>query len=448
MPYNRFGLKVILLSGLITATAFVLAWSFHRDYLTIARFTFAALLLAEVFALVHYVSKTNRSLNQFLHSLRYLDNIKESDTDAGSFQELNLSYNRIIDIVRQTHMDKEAEHKYLEHIIEHIGSGLISFSPNGRVEFINQAAKDIFEISDLKRISALDKKVDGLSQTLITMKPFGKELIKVNSGNKTLRLSTKATTFRLYDRSIRLVSFQNISAELEAEEASAWQKLIRVLTHEIMNSVTPIKSLTGTIIKMLQNNTQKESVPQENEIISNALDGLQAIDKRSKGLLNFVKSYRNLTRIPKPVFTSVPVEDLLKNAVLLMTSEIPTEKISIRMELPSSELRVTADEKMITQILINLVKNAYQALKDKEGGEIVLGAGSDENGGVYLQITDNGHGIQAENLEKVFVPFYTTKAEGTGIGLSLSRQIMIMHGGSIEVRSIPDVETQFTLYFQ
>jgi len=426
MAYNRFGLKVTLLSGLITATAFLLAWSFHRDYLTIARFTFAGLLVAEVFGLVHYVSKTNRSLYQFLHSLRYLDNIKESDTEFGSFKELNLSYNRIIDIVRQTHMDKEAEHKYLEHIIEHIGSGLISFAPNGRVEFINQAAKDMFGVSDLKRISVLDHKVAGLSQTLMNMKPFGKQMIKVDSGNKTLRLSTKATTFRLYDRTIRLVSFQNISAELEAEEASAWQKLIRVLTHEIMNSVTPIKSLTGTIIKMLQNNMRNGGVPQENEIVSNALDGLQAIDKRSKGLLNFVKSYRNLTRIPKPVFTSVRVADLLQIAVLLMTSEIPAEQISIRMELSSPELRITADEKMITQILINLIKNAFQALEGKTAGEITLGAGTDENGGIYIRVTDNGHGIQAEDLEKVFVPFYTTKADGTDIGLSLYKQDIIM----------------------
>ena len=262
-----------------------------------------------------------------------------------------------------------------------------------------------------------------------------------------LKLSFKRVQFKLRGRDIHLLSIQNIKSELEEEEIEAWQKLIRVLSHEIMNSVTPVKSLTKTLIDMFEkDNGVKTAQEVDDATISNCLDGLHAIENRSKGLLNFVQSYRKLTRLPKPILKTVRVADLFDNILHLMEAEFSENRIPIEINIEPADLEISCDERLISQVLINLLGNSVQALEGRVDAKISMSARSDDTD-VILLVKDNGPGIPGEIIDKIFIPFYSTKEKGSGVGLSLSKQIMRLHNGSLSVHSEPDTETVFILRF-
>ena len=271
-------------------------------------------------------------------------------------------------------------------------------------------------------------------------------MIKVVSDDEILKLSIRKTVFKIQDNTVNLVSLQNIRTELEEEEIEVWKKLISVLTHEIMNSVAPIKSLTNTMIKTFEKNRFSE---EQNEVkyIEDTLLALKAIQKRSNGLMSFVEIYRSLTKVPKPVFHEIEMISLLHEITILMDSELQSSNIVISTEVKPENLKLTADEKLITQVIINLIKNSVESINNKTNGKIQIEAFWSSQTEPIIQVTDNGTGISADLIEKVFIPFFTTKEHGSGIGLSLSRQIMKLHGGTISVYSKPGIETVFTLIF-
>jgi signal transduction histidine kinase len=236
---------------------------------------------------------------------------------------------------------------------------------------------------------------------------------------------------------------------LEEQEMEAWQKLIRVLTHEIMNSITPIASLSSTINELLKDIDTSDNEPQEidDETVIDIQNSLKTIHKRSVGLIHFVESYRNLTRIPKPKFNIIPVKEVFDNVYLLMEKDVNQLGIECVMDISPSSLELTADEDMIEQVLINLVKNAIHSLTDTKNPRIEIKAFLDRRGRIAVQVIDNGPGILPEVIDKIFVPFFTTKPDGSGIGLSLSKQILRMHGGTLTAKSEPNKETIFTMRF-
>jgi C4-dicarboxylate-specific signal transduction histidine kinase len=260
-------------------------------------------------------------------------------------------------------------------------------------------------------------------------------------------LSFKAAEFRLLDRKIKLISIQNIKMELEAEELEAWQKLIRVLTHEIVNSVTPVNSLTNTIIKMFeQDGKQLNTAELDESVIKNALEGLHSIEKRNRGLIGFVKSYRSLTRIPKPVYMAFSLDIMFRNIFALVKNELASQKIRLMMDKIPGNLLLHADEKLVEQVMINLINNAVLSLQYTKDPLIKISVHSSSHQ-LKIHVSDNGPGIPEDIIGNIFIPFLTTREEGSGIGLSLSRQIMRLHEGSISVKSSPSVETVFTLSF-
>jgi nitrogen fixation/metabolism regulation signal transduction histidine kinase len=271
-------------------------------------------------------------------------------------------------------------------------------------------------------------------------------MIKVVSDYEILKLSVRKAVFKIQDNTINLVSLQNIRTELEEEEIEVWKKLISVLTHEIMNSVTPIKSLTGTVIKMYEKSRISE-VSKEPENSDDILLALNTIQKRSNGLLSFVDTYRNLTKIPRPVFCEIELRSLLHEITILMDNELKSADIVISTEVNPENLKLTGDEKLITQVLINLVKNSIDSVNNKTNRNIQIKASQSPSSDIIIQVVDNGTGISADQIDKVFIPFFTTKEKGSGIGLSLSRQIMKLHGGTISVFSKPGEETVFSLRF-
>jgi nitrogen fixation/metabolism regulation signal transduction histidine kinase len=343
-------------------------------------------------------------------------------------------------------IEKEAEHHYFQNTIEHVGIGLISFNDAGQTELYNKAARELFKLEFVRNIQELNKSIPGISELLFSLKQKHSKMIKAVSGDEILKLSIRKTVFKIQDKTVNLVSFQNIRTELEEEEIEVWKKLISVLTHEIMNSVAPIKSLTNTMIKMFEKNRPSDT-NEESEYNVDTLMALKAIQKRSKGLLNFVETYKNLTKVPNPVFQYIELKSLIHEIIILMDSELQLNNISLTSEVNPANLKVNADERLITQVIINLIKNSIESVNKEKNGKIQIKAFISSQSETIIQVIDNGTGIAADLIDKIFIPFFTTKEHGSGIGLSLSRQIMKLHGGTISVFSKYGIETIFTLIF-
>jgi nitrogen fixation/metabolism regulation signal transduction histidine kinase len=446
MVFNRFFRIVIVQAVLLAISGTFFLWTLIQDNLIITKFTIGIIWVLQIIILINYLTKTNRRLNNFLQSVKHLDSARGVIEGDESFDLLNLTYNEIIDSIQKVKIEKEAEHHYFQNTIEHAAIGLISFDEEGRIELFNKAAREIFGIELLRNIQELDKSVPGISNVLFSLKQQHSKMIKVVSDYEILKLSVRKAVFKIQDNTINLVSLQNIRTELEEEEIEVWKKLISVLTHEIMNSVTPIKSLTGTVIKMYEKSRISE-VSKEPENSDDILLALNTIQKRSNGLLSFVDTYRNLTKIPRPVFCEIELRNLLHEITILMDNELKSSDIAISTEVNPGNLKLTGDEKLITQVLINLVKNSIDSVNNKTNRNIQIKASQSPSSDIIIQVVDNGAGISADQIDKVFIPFFTTKEKGSGIGLSLSRQIMKLHGGTISVFSKPGEETVFSLRF-
>ena len=451
MGYKRFRLVCVGRILLLAATLLVLAWLVVRDgALTLVLFLGASALY-ETYGLIRYVDKTNRDLVRFFDSIRYEDFAQsfKGDLAGGSFAELRKSLSQVMETLRKTRAEKEEHYQYLQTVVQHVGIGLIVFQPDGTVELMNNAAKRLLKVVGVKNVAELAAVSAEFVESLTRLPPREKGLVKVERENESLYLVLAATEFRLRGQDFRLVSIQNIHRELEEKEMEAWQKLIRVITHEIMNSVTPISTLASTIGELVRERPAglPGGAEEDPEVSKDIQEAARTIEKRSRGLLHFVDAFRSLTLVPKPMIRVFSLQDLFARVGRLMDANISGRGIRFSSLIEPESLELAADPELIEQVLINLLLNALQALEGRDGAEIGLRAFLGERGGVVIQVTDNGPGIQPENLEKVFVPFYSTKAGGSGIGLALSRQIMRLHRGTIRVQSEPGVRTAFWLSF-
>ncbi|MBN2524512.1 MAG: hypothetical protein JXB24_14665 [Bacteroidales bacterium] len=450
MIFKNFRFNLILRVILLTASIFLFYYSFSTDYFFTPIIVGAAIIF-EVSSLVRYIDKTNRELTSFLESIRFNEFTRTFKMEGlgSSFNELNEAFNEVIHDFQRVRSEKEEHFYYLQTILQNIDISLIAYQSDGTIELINKSAKKLFQVSGLTNIKGLEKLSKELVDVLFKIKPGQSELVKVYDEDDFLQLAIYATTIKVKDKIITLVTIKDIQHVLEEQETEAWQKLIRVLTHEIMNSITPISSLSSTLNNILSKYSYDEQgkTPVENESLTEIEKALQTINKRSNGLLHFVNTYRNLTRIPKPNFKIFPIEDLFSNIKLLMEKELNKKNIKLILNIEPPKLEITADEQLIEQILINLIKNSIDALKGKDNAEIHLNAFYNKRGHFTIQVTDNGPGIIPDVLDKIFIPFFTTKTSGSGIGLSLSRQIMRLHGGTITAHSKPEEETIFTLTF-
>ena len=445
MIFRRFTIRVIILVILISLAGMLIVWSFSRPNLAVARLTFIVIWILLIISLITYVTRTNRTLKTFFDSLRYIDTVKKNSGKGKSFEELDKMYQEIAGIIHQVELDRETDRQYFRYLVDHSGAGIISFNDSGDIEIINQSAKKILKMKQIKNISALSALSPELPVMIYALKPGQQKLFKLIVENEVVGLSVRLAEYMISGRKIRLVSLQNIRNELEEEELDAWQKLIRVLTHEIMNSITPVNSLTNTIIRMLESEGRPKRQDEiDDGTLANALEGLHSIEKRNKGLIGFVQSYRSLTRIQKPIFTKVDIESMFINIGRLVKDELEVSGIHLFLVVNPAGLSLEADEKLLEQVMINLINNSRHALAETANPEIHLLAKMDHEIAM-IEVKDNGSGIPEDMMGNIFIPFFTTRAEGSGIGLSLSRQIIRLHGGSISVKSRPGVETIFTL---
>lgn len=456
MGYKNFRFQCILRVILLGLTMYGFFYVLSQTHLYVTSVILGFIIVFEIISLVQYVEKTNRDLTRFLESVKHAD-FSQAFTPQGlgtSFDELKAAFKEIIDKFHQVRFEKEEHYNYLQTVVHHIGIGLIVFRSDGNVDMINSSAKRLLKIgpphdlTDLKNIQMLESASPELYKTLSQSKPGQKSLIKIQLNNELLQLAVNVVDFRMRDQKFTLASIQNIQNELEEKEMEAWQKLIRVLTHEIMNSMTPVTSLASTANELLDNLVSKNPpAAVQADAVHDIRSALQTIQSRSKGLMHFVDAYRNLTRIPTPKFTIIPIRELFARIEKLMHQQVISKGIHFQVSVEPETLEVTADPELIEQVLINLLLNAIQALENKTVGRIELTSGLDENGRVIMRVIDNGPGISEEAIDKIFIPFFTTKQEGTGIGLSLSRQIMRLHRGTLSVTSKPKAETVFTLRF-
>ncbi len=447
---KRFRIQCILRVIFIGATMLLAMFLFYRTTSYMAAGLVALAAVSQVYSLIVYVERTNRELSRFLRSIRYSD-FSQTFTGGGrghAFEELGQAFSAVIDDFRAERSEKEESYRYLLTVIQHIGIGLISFKQDGTVGLMNTAAKRLLRVSHLKNIKSLSDHNRELAGILLQMRSGEKALLQVVDDEDLLQLSIYATEFKMRGDLYTLVSIQNIQSELEEKEIESWQKLTRVLTHEIMNSITPIASLASTVNGLLA------EVPEPagdgaaaTETISDVRNAMRTIERRSQSLLGFVNAYRSLTRIPKPDFRIVPVQELFDNVALLMRPQMAARGIVFADSIEPETLSLTVDPELVEQVLINLLKNAMEAVEGIPGAEVKMVARIDERGRTVIQVIDNGPGIVEETLDKIFIPFFTTKKEGSGIGLSLSRQIMRQHGGTLSVFSEPDTRTVFTLRF-
>lgn len=450
MISNRFRLNVIVRIVALAATIHLDIYLIGSTSLYVTALLTSLLVIYQVYALVVYVEKTNRDLRRFFDAIQYED-FTQTFSGAGlgsAFDELKEAFNNVLHSFRRARAEKEEHFRYLQTVVQHIGIGLVAYRRDGSVELMNNAARKILYLTDwkasadLKNIHELKDFHEGLAEKITALKPNERAVIKVTFRNDLLQLVIHSTEFRMREQLITLLSIQNIQSELEEKEMEAWQNLIRVLTHEIMNSVTPISSLASTAHDLI-----RKSPEPDRETLADIDRAVNTISHRSKGLIEFVQAYRHLTKIPKPQFKVFPVRELFTRVEELMKPKCFEKNIKFTTEIDPSSLDITADIGMIEQILINLIVNSIHALDETKQGFISLDGYLDDKGRVALRVTDNGSGIVEEAMDKIFVPFFTTKPSGSGIGLSLSRQIMRMHKGSIAVESKPNDRTAFTLRF-
>jgi len=400
--------------------------------------------------LVSYLNTTNKKIRFFFDSVRNDDSnlsFPVGTRNAG-LSELYQSMNTVNQQIQQLKIENRQQEQYFGILLEHLATGIITYDNQGFILHANSSAKKLLSIDVLTHLKQIERKDQKLYQTINSIKPNERRLIAITTEQGEIQLSLKATSFRTNDKELVILSIQDIKNELDEKEIESWMKLIRVLMHEIMNSITPITSLSESLSNIYSTGG-KPVLPDKvnSKTIATTLLGLNVIKEQGKGLMSFVESYRKLTRVPEPEKKLFKVADLMSRVQILYNSLEKSDRIDLSVSLKNPDLEIFADQNLISQVLINLLKNALEANENNRNGKIRIAASVDINNHPEICVIDNGPGISEENLDEIFVPFFTTRQNGSGIGLSISKQIMKAHEGNLKVRSVPGKETLFCLTF-
>jgi len=444
---KNFRWNIVLRVILILALSLALIWALTFTEWFFTPLVLAILLVVVVINLIYYTERTNKDLTQFLISIKQGGFTNKFTGQKRGLSQAGLSkaFNDVIREFQKISMEKESQYLYLQTLNENIGVSIISFNAEGEIQFMNPAAKALFKkpyIRSVEEFKGIDHK---LYNNIQALESGEKRVIKTFMHGEMQQLSVQAKDFVLQQKDFRLVLLQNINAELEQKEVDAWQKLISVLTHEIMNSVTPIVSLSTAVNEMLENTGRMESLSYEQK--DDILISLKTIENRSQGLIHFVNAYKNFSKVPELRLTDVDLRTLIERIAGLLGPDLHKAGITLNLDLKEA-VRAKVDHELFEQVFINLIKNAIEALNGREKGHIEISARHLYGNRISITVADNGPGISEEVLEKMFIPFYTTRKNGTGIGLSFARQIMKLHNGNISVKTEWGKGTIFTLTLQ
>lgn len=442
MVFKNFKLQIILRVLLLTAAVTLFAWCIVLEYYLRSIYLGAAVLVLLI-ELVWYTDRFNRDLKNFLTSLLQSDFTTHfhSAGNGKSIDELYSMLNKIAAAFRNISVQKEVQYRYLEMLFEHVRVGILSMDATGKVQHANQALKTMLQKNILPDLHAFESIDASLANTIREIRTGETRLVKLRVQQEVLQLSIHASEFKLEDMYYKLISMQNIRQELDIHEMDAWQKLIHVMSHEIMNSVSPIISLSSTLHGLVIQ-SKSAGVPMPS-LYDSLNQGLDAIHIRSEGLYNFTKTYRKLASIPKINLTETNVHEIVQRVQILMAAHMQEQRIALT--IADIDQPVIADPALMEHVLINLLLNAIDAVAGKADPSIYIYTTPSAKGQVNIHVRDNGEGMDESTLEKIFIPFYTTKKNGSGIGLAISKQILQLHHADIRVNSTPSIGTEFII---
>jgi two-component system, NtrC family, nitrogen regulation sensor histidine kinase NtrY len=437
----RILIRVILLFCTLAVSAYLLV-----TYRYIYFFLTIPLIIYQVVDFIEFQKKTHKELNQFVEAVHYRDfsryfNVKQAPAEL---QPLREGFNEINSTFKVISKEKETQYQYLQKILEMVDTGIVSFHvETGEVVWMNESIKKMLQIPYLKTIHTLAKRDEGLYKEIESLQPGENKIATAHLERGSFKVLLSATAFQTEGQRYKLVAFQNVNEALDETESKAWQKLLSVMTHEIMNSIAPISSLAETMKNRLQSAPKKDG--------DNSLEdfeiGIDTIKRRSEGLLKFAETYRNLNKITTLNLKKVFISELFANLHQLMQPTFEQKGIELEIILKDPGLSLQADINLLEQVLINLVVNAIEGVRDTKDPKIILSAEQNIHSKTIIKVADNGHGMSDEILNKIFIPFFSTKKQGSGIGLSLCKQIVMLHKGSMHVQSIEGKGTVFLMKF-
>lgn len=441
--YLQLVLRIILIVIVVVISTYLF---FNKQY--IAASIGALILISLTVSLINYVNQTNRKIAYFFDAIKNEDftlRFPEKLT-VKSLEELNHSLNMLNSMIQDIHLKKQAQEQYYQEILRQADIGIFTINTKGHILYANPTVQNILNYRPLNHVKQLNQVDYKLYDLFKDLKPFDNTIFQLGNERGKRELSLKCTPITIEGQQLLLVVVHDIHKELDEKETDSWAKLIRVLTHEIMNTITPITSISESILKYFKTgNTLTEPTEFADDQIKNTAKGLEVIKDQGNNLMSFVQSYRTFLSVPEPDRELISAHSLLERIKLLLNEQKEDAAIQIELEIIPESLELFIDQKQLTQVLLNLGKNAQQSLEGSDNGIIKFRSGINEMNKKYIQVWDNGPGIPQELLDEIFVPFFTTKNTGTGIGLSLSKQIMRLHGGSISV--VSKENTLFTLIF-
>lgn len=439
--YN-FRIRIIILlicAGLLAGGSF---WCFSHGQTLFAGILLFLTAIA-IYQLFHIINKTNHDLTQFLSGILYNDfeSSYQQRLHNGEAKQLYQMFNVITDKFRELRMQKEFQHQYLQAIIAQVDTGVICFDNKGNTLMMNPALKNLLHKSHFPTLKSVEAFNPILYQCFQEIRPQEERILKLDVDTERLILHIRQRILKMQDTTYLLYSVQDISRQMDQQEVSAWEKLIRVLTHEIMNSITPITSLSSSMRQLVEH---AETL--EGEDLQDVKDSIRAIENRSKGLMSFTRAYRQLTSVQKVHSETIKLHEWLQEINVLLKTEMVQKGISFKVQAVDQGTVLEIDQELLSRVLINLLKNAMEAVAERAGNkEITVSSTIEASGNIAISVADNGMGIAPEDLTNIFVPFYTTKKNGTGIGLSLSRKIVHAHKGRLTVWSKVGEGTVFTI---
>jgi two-component system nitrogen regulation sensor histidine kinase NtrY len=449
MIFNRYEwrlvLRVILLFIAVTATAAIVVKGPAVYLYTVIT---VPLVVYSVLDLIRFNKKAQDEVNQFVESIHYRDFSRHFDVRRApnELKPLRKGFNDINTTFKLISRERETQYHYLQKILELVDTGILSYEQEtGETGWINEAFKNLISVPYLKTIHSLEKREPGLYKEVMRLKPGDAKVMSITRDQQQIKMLVTASIIRSDEKMYKLIAFQNVSEALDETESKAWSKLLNVMTHEIMNSVAPISSLADTLKNRLQSPEIVNSI--ESSDLEDISLGIETIKRRSEGLLKFTESYRSLNKITKLDLNKILVRNMFENLNSLMRPTLEKKNIELEIILRDPALAIEADINLIDQVMINLLINAIEAVKDKEHPRITLSAEIQSNNRTLVKVMDNGLGMPPELMDKIFIPFFSTRKTGSGIGLSLCKQIMLLHKGNIQVQSTEGKGSAFILQF-
>ena len=444
----KFVMYTIIRVLIILVLCVVFGFIFAKSDLFFSQIIIFSLIILLSFELIRFVTKTNKDLKKLLASIRHHDfSASFSNQNLGkSYEDLSEIFTEIIKSFRNVKIEKEAQLQLLHVIIDQINVGIVAVRDHHKIVFINKKAEEILSIPGLKTWNIDFPLINKINDEVKAMKSHGKKLLEVQIGDEIKQLAFHVNKTIYMEDDLLIMTFHDIRSEIEQKEIEAWYKLIRILTHEVMNSITPLSSLTETMLMLLQDKEGqvKDASQISNEEITDITNSLKTIQARSEGIMEFVDAYRRLTNIPHPEFDELSIKDLLSNVENLFKGELDQRSIAFTTWQQNEQLYISADKHLMEQVMINLISNSIYALENTENPSIDIKA-LVRKSQIIIEVKDNGKGIDPDKIDKVFIPFFSTRESGSGIGLSLSKQIIYLHHGRIKVKSTPGKGATFRI---